>query len=120
MKILGIESSCDETAAAIIKGSKNDTKVNVLSNVIASSLSLHTKTGGIIPDVLPYFDETILEEVFRFFPVAHDADDGAKSGGDQPPPAAFWAYFHIFSLFSFIWKEGVSQKSFDIFLVQNG
>ncbi len=46
MKILGIETSCDETAAAVIE---NGTKI--LSNVVASSLELHAKTGGIIPEV---------------------------------------------------------------------
>jgi N6-L-threonylcarbamoyladenine synthase len=46
MKILGIETSCDETAAAIVeKGTK------ILSNVVASSVQLHRKTGGIIPEV---------------------------------------------------------------------
>jgi len=45
MKILGIETSCDETAAAIIEdGSK------ILSNIVASSAEIHAKTGGIIPE----------------------------------------------------------------------
>lgn len=51
MTILGIETSCDETSAAVIKANKNDTSVTVLSNIIATSLSLHTKTGGIIPEI---------------------------------------------------------------------
>jgi len=51
MKILGIETSCDETAAAVIEGGKNSKKVKLLSNTIASSLSLHAATGGIIPEV---------------------------------------------------------------------
>lgn len=51
MTILGIETSCDETSAAIIKAGPKDLKVEVLSNVISSSLSLHAKTGGIIPEV---------------------------------------------------------------------
>ncbi len=51
MKILGIETSCDETAAAIIEASPKDTKVSVLANVVSSSLALHVKTGGIIPEV---------------------------------------------------------------------
>ena len=51
MIILGIETSCDETAAAIIKGEKDNKKVKLLSNTIASSLSLHATTGGIIPEV---------------------------------------------------------------------
>lgn len=50
MRILGIETSCDETSAAVIKGNAGDKKVKLLSNVVASSLSLHKKTGGIIPE----------------------------------------------------------------------
>ncbi|MCJ7792677.1 MAG: tRNA (adenosine(37)-N6)-threonylcarbamoyltransferase complex transferase subunit TsaD [Candidatus Marinimicrobia bacterium] len=46
MRILGIETSCDETAAAVVE---NGTKI--LTNVVASSVSLHQKTGGIIPEV---------------------------------------------------------------------
>jgi N6-L-threonylcarbamoyladenine synthase len=48
MTVLGIETSCDETSAAIIRGSGN--KVSLLSSVISSSLALHAKTGGIIPE----------------------------------------------------------------------
>lgn len=45
MRILGIETSCDETAAAVVEdGSK------IISNVIASSSEMHIKTGGIIPE----------------------------------------------------------------------
>lgn len=51
MRILGIETSCDETAAAIIEADTTDSKVNLISNVVASSLSLHAQTGGIIPEV---------------------------------------------------------------------
>jgi N6-L-threonylcarbamoyladenine synthase len=51
MTILGIETSCDETAAAIIRGEKNSKKVKLLSNCVASSVSLHAKTGGIIPEI---------------------------------------------------------------------
>jgi N6-L-threonylcarbamoyladenine synthase len=51
MIILGIETSCDETSAGIIKGDKDNGKVDLLSNVVSSSLSLHAKTGGIIPEV---------------------------------------------------------------------
>ncbi len=49
MLILGIETSCDETSAALIKEKKG--KIEMLSNIIASSLALHAKTGGIIPEV---------------------------------------------------------------------
>ncbi len=46
MKILAIETSCDETAAAIIE---DGTKV--IANIVASSMDIHEKTGGIIPEV---------------------------------------------------------------------
>lgn len=44
--ILALESSCDETAAAVVRG---DGKV--LSNVIASQILTHGKTGGVVPEV---------------------------------------------------------------------
>ena len=46
MRILGIETSCDETAAAIVEdGSK------LLSNVVASSMDLHAIYGGVVPEI---------------------------------------------------------------------
>jgi N6-L-threonylcarbamoyladenine synthase len=46
MKILAIESSCDETAASVVEnGSK------VLSNIISSQIAFHQKYGGIVPEV---------------------------------------------------------------------
>lgn len=46
MNILAIESSCDETAAAIVKDG-----VEIVSNVVASSHEMHEKYGGIVPEV---------------------------------------------------------------------
>jgi len=46
MMVLGIETSCDETAVAIVENGKR-----VFSNVIASSADLHNKTGGVVPEV---------------------------------------------------------------------
>ena len=48
MKVLSIESSCDETSIAVIE--KKGSQINVLSNITATSLSIHAKTGGIIPE----------------------------------------------------------------------
>lgn len=45
MKILGIETSCDETSAAVVEDG-----CHLLSNVVASSLALHTISGGVIPE----------------------------------------------------------------------
>lgn len=51
MRILGIETSCDETGAAVIETTDQHSLVKLLSNVIATSLVLHAQTGGIIPEV---------------------------------------------------------------------
>lgn len=46
IKILAIESSCDETAASVVVNGRE-----VLSNVIASQIDIHTKFGGVVPEV---------------------------------------------------------------------
>lgn len=50
MVILGIETSCDETAAAIVKGPNKKGRVHILSNIVASSQSMMAKYGGVIPE----------------------------------------------------------------------
>ena len=45
-RILGIESSCDETAAAVIENGRA-----LLSNVVASQIDIHTQYGGVFPEV---------------------------------------------------------------------
>ena len=44
--ILAVESSCDETAAAVVKNGRE-----VLSNVISSQIALHTQFGGVVPEI---------------------------------------------------------------------
>ena len=44
--ILAIESSCDETAAAVVKNGRT-----VLSNIISSQIDLHTLYGGVVPEL---------------------------------------------------------------------
>jgi N6-L-threonylcarbamoyladenine synthase len=46
MKILGIESSCDETAAAVVQEGQK-----VLSSIVASQVSIHRKYGGVVPEL---------------------------------------------------------------------
>jgi N6-L-threonylcarbamoyladenine synthase len=45
-RILAIESSCDETAVAVVEGGRR-----IISNVVASQVVLHSATGGIVPEV---------------------------------------------------------------------
>ncbi|MFC1948993.1 tRNA (adenosine(37)-N6)-threonylcarbamoyltransferase complex transferase subunit TsaD [Chloroflexota bacterium] len=46
MKILGIETSCDETAAAVVEDG-----IKILSNQIASQVEIHARYGGIVPEI---------------------------------------------------------------------
>ena len=45
-RILGIETSCDETAAAVVENGRN-----ILSNVVATQIDLHAQYGGVFPEV---------------------------------------------------------------------
>ena len=57
MKILGIESTCDETAAAVVEfdtseiSRESSPKLKLLSNVVHSQIDIHTQFGGVIPEV---------------------------------------------------------------------
>ena len=46
IKILAIESSCDETAASVVKNGRT-----ILSNVISSQIDLHKLYGGVVPEI---------------------------------------------------------------------
>jgi len=62
MRILAIETSCDETAAAVVQNG-----VNLLGSSVASSEELHQKTGGIVPEV------AAREQVRSIIPVINEA-----------------------------------------------
>lgn len=62
MIILAIETSCDETGAAVVKDG-----TEILSNVVASSQALHVKTGGIIPE------NAAREQIKSILPVIEEA-----------------------------------------------
>src|SRR5262245_34649664 len=46
IKVLGIETSCDETAAAVVESGRH-----ILSNVVASQVALHQPFGGVVPEI---------------------------------------------------------------------
>ncbi|MBI2009375.1 tRNA (adenosine(37)-N6)-threonylcarbamoyltransferase complex transferase subunit TsaD [Candidatus Saccharibacteria bacterium] len=65
MKVLGIETSCDETAAAVVEDG-----YKLLSNVVASSVDLHAAYGGVVPEIaarshiesiLPVIDQALID-----------------------------------------------------------
>lgn len=60
MKVLGIETSCDETAVAII-----DDKKNLLSHVLRSQIDLHKEFGGVIPELAARSHADILDNLIH-------------------------------------------------------
>ncbi|HEV2339529.1 MAG TPA: tRNA (adenosine(37)-N6)-threonylcarbamoyltransferase complex transferase subunit TsaD [Patescibacteria group bacterium] len=75
MNILGIETSCDETGAAIIDA--NEHQRRILSNVLATSMHTHAKSGGIIPEIAARQQGTYM------IPVIHEALTKAHISSSQ-------------------------------------
>ncbi|MFH1192379.1 MAG: tRNA (adenosine(37)-N6)-threonylcarbamoyltransferase complex transferase subunit TsaD [bacterium] len=71
MKILSIETSCDETSAAVIEGNRG--KVKILSNVISSQIDIHKKYGGVVPEV------AARNHILNIMPVIDEALRGANN-----------------------------------------
>lgn len=70
--ILGIETSCDETAAAVVRSGRD-----VLSNVIASQVAEHALYGGVVPEIASR------EHIRHIVPVVRQALDTAAVSFDQ-------------------------------------
>src|SRR3989344_8960822 len=92
MKILGIETSCDETAAAVVELLPDGKSCRLLSNVVASSVNLHAKYGGVVPEIaarshiesiLPVIDQA-LKDAFdsRQLPVISNQSMNKKQTTD--------------------------------------
>ena len=67
INILGIESSCDETAAAVIRNGRE-----VLSNVVSTQILVHRKFGGVVPEIASR------KHIEHVMPVIHKALTDAK------------------------------------------
>jgi N6-L-threonylcarbamoyladenine synthase len=76
MIILGIETSCDETAASVIEGKCG--KLNVLSNIVSSQIEIHKKYNGVVPEI------AAREHILNVLPVINEALD--KAGVNPPRP----------------------------------
>ncbi len=70
MIILGVETTCDETAAAVL--TNNNNRITILSNIVASSASLQAKYGGIIPE------QAAREQIKSIIPVIQEAIENCK------------------------------------------
>jgi N6-L-threonylcarbamoyladenine synthase len=75
MIILAIETSCDETAASIIRG--EGSAVQILSNIVSSQIEIHKKYGGVVPEV------AAREHVYNILPVIKEALEKAKLAKDD-------------------------------------
>jgi N6-L-threonylcarbamoyladenine synthase len=80
-RILGIETSCDETAAAVVE----DGRV-VLSSVVASQADLHARFGGVVPEIasrahVELIDDVIEEALVEAGVMLHDLDAVAAVHG---------------------------------------
>ena len=91
MKLLAIESSCDETAAAVIQDGR------ILSNVVASQIRLHTQYGGVVPELaarehlanlVPVVQQSLAEAEIR----ADELDWVSATQGPGLPPALMVGY----------------------------
>src|SRR2546425_7952049 len=69
MNILGIETSCDETAVAVVADGRR-----VLSNVVASQVELHARYGGVVPELASR------QHVQAMIPVLDEALERAQLG----------------------------------------
>ena len=81
MKILGIETSCDETAAAIVTD-----KREILSNVIFSQIEEHSPYGGVVPEIasrahINHIDNTIKEALDKADTKLEEVDGIAVTSG---------------------------------------
>src|SRR5881275_3676491 len=72
MLILGIESSCDETGAAIVKDGRY-----LLSNVVASQIEIHNRYGGVVPEVASR------QQLSSIIPVIETALDNATCSWEE-------------------------------------
>ncbi|MBI4117326.1 MAG: tRNA (adenosine(37)-N6)-threonylcarbamoyltransferase complex transferase subunit TsaD [Parcubacteria group bacterium] len=63
MKILGIETSCDETSIAVLEVKNN--KIGVLSNIVSSQIKIHAPYGGVVPSLAAREHEKNLKPVLE-------------------------------------------------------
>ena len=95
MAILGIETSCDETAAALVTDDGE-----ILSNVVASQAELHARYGGVVPEIasrrhleliVPVLEEALTEEPTAIAVTTRPGLIGALLVGVSAAKALAWA-----------------------------
>ncbi len=72
MRVLGLETSCDETSAAVVRDGSD-----VMSNVIASQVDIHARYGGIVPEVASR------QHMLQMIPIVEQALSDARGDWDD-------------------------------------
>jgi N6-L-threonylcarbamoyladenine synthase len=82
LTVLGIETSCDETAAAVVRLSRDGTTA-VLSSVVASQIAAHAPYGGVVPEIAARAHveviDTVLAKAMEDAGISFDALDGVAA-----------------------------------------
>ncbi|MBI2451172.1 MAG: tRNA (adenosine(37)-N6)-threonylcarbamoyltransferase complex transferase subunit TsaD [Parcubacteria group bacterium] len=113
MIILGIETSCDDTACAIIQasGQIKNPKFKILANVVSSQIKIHEKFGGIVPslaarthwkNIIPVMDQTFKKAKKKF----QDINLISVTKGPGLPPSLV-SGLNTGRLLSFIFKKPI-------------
>jgi N6-L-threonylcarbamoyladenine synthase len=76
VNILGIETSCDETSAAVVQDG-----ARILSNVVSSQIDLHRPYGGVVPELASRNHLQLIDQVIRQALDGHDFDAVAATYG---------------------------------------
>ena len=92
MRVLGIDTSCDETSVALVEDGR------ILRSVVASQTSLHRPFGGVVPEIaarahvermLPALDEVLAGAAVPLRPKLGTAAGGTRLTGETGP-GALW------------------------------
>src|ERR1700727_3385889 len=95
MRVLGIETTCDETAAAVVR-LRPDGSGEILADELMSQIAAHAPFGGVVPEIaarahVEIVDLLIARALTRAKIAAKDLDGvAAAAGAGHAPGRAFW------------------------------
>ena len=63
IRVLGIETSCDETSVSVVQKSSNG-EIKILSNIVRSQLNVHKDFGGVVPELAARAHSEVIDKIF--------------------------------------------------------